>query len=676
MRRDGLPDHVPGEGLQEGSGKARFFVDSQGGTMLFDDSSGHVRDEGQKEISGQKHVSVNAQGNVIEVDFEGDLVNSEEGEEELDYPQTTRALMSKRSDSTLEVEGEEDDEGEEESDSHDEGAEESDSHDQGERAGRRRRRRFSIRRRRRRAKILKKVKNGLKDVGDGLKDVVDGAKACLNDDFLECLKKAMDNSEAFKWVPSCGKDSCEKKVTDIAKNAFSKTWGRLKDEFTKAVAHFVQKIGSTPLSGAKTAIREAKGVVKAVKPEFTAVSSTIKTYIKKSPNYRKYNLGKLGSNRALWYMRPTDCGAFSSLERVFSEKAVSGNHFKDAASKLKRCISKTGLMNIPTPFMELRWQSFWLPQFVVTPFEYLLGAVIYGGDAGKDLAQRIEKLADILLDKVKEFKIGALLESGAPQQSIEGGGCGSEKSWYFEFGAVIGVEYEPPNNEGAWAFDIGIAAVNGCKNGRVVNPNIVLNLGYGKSIWPGENSGNKGKTNWPAKGDVRFFSSFGVEYPEFDMGNGRVAQDWSLEMVPAVKFTVIGVPLEGSVPINLIWTGTKDDVNDLKGYSFEVAGATEDGDLLEEGAANYENDTESGDPRLGPLAPAINSLFGAATSGQSLIDKAAYQASRVFSQRHSLMNRATAAMPSNQSQSTAFDFDVGASYTLSFCITVPKCFGQ
>ena len=63
------------------------------------------------------------------------------------------------------------------------------------------------------------------------------------DDFFQCLKKAMANSEAFRWIPNCGINTCKNKVMDIAKNAFSKTWGKLKEEVTKRVVAYPKKIG-------------------------------------------------------------------------------------------------------------------------------------------------------------------------------------------------------------------------------------------------------------------------------------------------------------------------------------------------------------------------------------------------------------------------------------------------
>lgn len=220
-------------------------------------------------------------------------------------------------------------------------------------------------------------------------------------------------------------------------------------------------------------------------------------------------------------------------------------------------------------------------------------------------------------------------------------------------------------------FDLGVAIMNGCKNGKVLPPNIILRLGYSVSAFPGPNRYVNGKTSKTA---VRGFSSFGVEYPEFNMGNGRVAFEPSLEIVPEVDLKPIGIPVSGSIPINLIFKG---DLDDLKGYSVELEAAGKAG-LVEQGPAKNDNDAEHYDPHLGPLGAAIDSLVETSTTGQDFIDHAAAQASRVLIERRSLMKRSTvaAATSVNQTGPLELPFDICASATFAFCLTVPKCFGQ
>jgi hypothetical protein len=242
-------------------------------------------------------------------------------------------------------------------------------------------------------------------------------------------------------------------------------------------------------------------------------------------------------------------------------------------------------------------------------------------------------------------------------------------------------------------FDLGVAVMCGCKSGKVLPPNIVLRLGYSLSAFPG---GNKLADTKGAKTGVRGFSAFSLEYPKFEWGKGRVAFEPSLEMVPEIDLKAIGIPVSGSVPINLIFKGLKDFGNNMKGYSLELGVAAKS--LVEQGPAKNENDAEYLDPRLGPLGTAIKSLAETSTSGEDLIDSAAAQASQVFTQRHSmmaqshsLMERATAAASADQSSllnqsreqassieqgATGFGFDIAASATFSFCLTIPKCWGQ
>lgn len=187
---------------------------------------------------------------------------------------------------------------------------------------------------------------------DGTKDVVQGARACASDSFFSCLKKAVDNSDAFRWIPSCSSaSSCKKKVTEIAKNAFSKTFDAARQECVEVLDVFPKKLGGEVWSGAMKVYNEAPKVFQQVRSGASEVTDTLKRYTKALPKYKKYDLGRLRVDKALFYMHPTDCGAFASLGKVFSDKSFSDNHFKDAGSKLKKCISLKGVMNIPTPFM-------------------------------------------------------------------------------------------------------------------------------------------------------------------------------------------------------------------------------------------------------------------------------------------------------------------------------------
>ncbi|CAJ1395251.1 unnamed protein product [Effrenium voratum] len=127
---------------------------------------------------------------------------------------------------------------------------------------------------------------------------------------------------------------------------------------------------------------KAKDLAPKVKDKAVRISSSLSEFISGAlPAYSKYDLGDVcsSSNSGFWYMTPTDCELFSAMSSIDANNPQA--KFTSAKDKLKTCVSKTGLLGVPTPFWDLKFAGWCLPSPVVTGLEYFMGALVWEGSA-------------------------------------------------------------------------------------------------------------------------------------------------------------------------------------------------------------------------------------------------------------------------------------------------------
>merc|ERR1719482_750469 len=150
-------------------------------------------------------------------------------------------------------------------------------------------------------------------------------------------------------------------------------------------------IAQNMANGAQTLVNNVGSAAKSVGSAFGSFFS----------NYQPYDLGDccLSGDNGAWYMQPTDCGAFSKMGQVFTQMNNAEKHFNDAVDKFEECVKMTGMLGVPTPFFELKFQDLCMPDELKLPLEYILGAFQFGGSAATSLIASMSSV----MDTVKDF---------------------------------------------------------------------------------------------------------------------------------------------------------------------------------------------------------------------------------------------------------------------------------
>eukprot|EP00930_Biecheleria_cincta_P050784 TRINITY_DN3595_c0_g1_i1.p1 TRINITY_DN3595_c0_g1~~TRINITY_DN3595_c0_g1_i1.p1 ORF type:complete len:427 (+),score=66.27 TRINITY_DN3595_c0_g1_i1:81-1283(+) len=219
----------------------------------------------------------------------------------------------------------------------------------------------------------------------------------------------------------------------------------------------------------------------------------------------------------------------------------AASHFSSALSKLGTCLRKTGLLQVPTPFFDLKVESFCLPSALKTPLEYFLGTMVYAGNAAGTAVTGMKSIfgkLEALVSSVNFMQIGRnisdskrrreasdvhLLET---QRASAECGLGSDWALTLYVGVNLGGERFVMLNAG-FSFSMGI--IMGCKDDKVITPNWVLDveLAFGAFLPRMDAS-----TLWEYGGGVHVGVKWQHDYVNFQ---NRWAMGAGLAIIPEVE---------------------------------------------------------------------------------------------------------------------------------------------
>lgn len=229
-------------------------------------------------------------------------------------------------------------------------------------------------------------------------------------------------------------------------------------------------------------------MVQSTSSNLQKVGTTLVTYLKAQfPAFQPFSLGNVctATGVGFWYMTGDDCGAFSEMGSIFTDLTNAERHFNAAKDKFSTCVSRTGLLNFPTPFLSLNVNQFCLPRSIVAGVEYLIGAVVYTTNELTTLFTSITSVLKNFVDsKLSLLQLGTVLaqgrlDSNSSKLATVSPQCGTNNNW----GLDIMVSFSVATNDGtaAYEFGFGIGVSLGCQSGRMMAPNalIAIGLAYG-----------------------------------------------------------------------------------------------------------------------------------------------------------------------------------------------------
>eukprot|EP00930_Biecheleria_cincta_P000887 TRINITY_DN10207_c0_g1_i1.p1 TRINITY_DN10207_c0_g1~~TRINITY_DN10207_c0_g1_i1.p1 ORF type:complete len:730 (-),score=96.71 TRINITY_DN10207_c0_g1_i1:62-2251(-) len=387
----------------------------------------------------------------------------------------------------------------------------------------------------------------------------DVAKSCdVSQPFVDCLQSlgsslGSDGQQAVKYITdtSCSSlNSCKDKVTQ----GLSAVTKMMYDAFLSSGENF-----ATGLVGDRTGYLnqvKTKGIstARAALDVAQPIISTFKGFVGWASNeFGPYNVGRLcsPSDSGFWYNTPTDCGLFSAMSGTWTPlNALS--KFSSAKNALSACFQKKGLLGVPTPFWELKFEGWCMPDEVTTGIEYFLGATVYEGSsedaaAASTVAQELRTAIKAVKGVIENFASSSgigLLEIGESmhQQRATGkntsltegaaassSSCGLENNWGIELELCFGVSLT--YGGATSSFNLCIAILSGCKERSAVLPNILFKI---------EAGGGGTSSAAAAEGTVGLTLYFYDSYPTF---TNRVAYGARLDITPSVDLNFLGIPL-------------------------------------------------------------------------------------------------------------------------------------
>jgi len=211
-----------------------------------------------------------------------------------------------------------------------------------------------------------------------------------------------------------------------------------------------------------------------------------------------------------WYYKPTDCGAFGQMGRIFKE----GIHripsiFGEVVKRFGKCVIKRGVLSLPSPFLDVKVGGWCLPKPIQILVKGLVGtfrfvfAQIKAGIAGCKGSHAKQPIC-VLVTDIKKIgdKIKAVFSGKFMQQTAElvgekvhgdkhalgvtsdAGGvkCGGEWAIFFKFGGAWS-----HSNAGLWgiSLSLGFTISLGCRKGTLY-PDFIINFGASRVIFGAE----------------------------------------------------------------------------------------------------------------------------------------------------------------------------------------------
>jgi len=431
-----------------------------------------------------------------------------------------------------------------------------------------------------------------------------------------------------------------------------------------------------------------------------------------TPSFQKFDISNTAScspsDRGFWYMEGTDCGAFSEMASIGLTNAEA--KFNSAKGKFKECINKKGLLDFPTPFFDLKYQSYCLPDAMVTGLEYFMGALVVdaadwsaatshataattaaGGCNTKELLQTdMALVTGFITDFASQLDISLLAKQvhahragAAVGKTDVSGNCGSQSTWAVEFGVEFGVTVVVAGVTQTLGFRVGL--VSGCKSDQFIPPNLVIGvsrtLGFSSSV-TGASAG------------VTIEVTFHDNYPKF---KDRINFGADLDITPEVDISeILGIPAAIGVPFSF---GIYPTPANPSSFTFSVAPEIGN-DLLQLGhtlrhlghQASRQAEEASGNGVLAALTATTGHLgktlagdVGKKLKAQApqLRQQAAHIAKAMDHHRRNLtslsqlrQSHGYGDLAAKRTSEGPADLTIEAAVGFSLCITPVECYGQ
>lgn len=409
-------------------------------------------------------------------------------------------------------------------------------------------------------------------------------KTCnLADSFSDCLSEITDTfsgsgKQFMKYVENtgCGSASaCENTVNSGLADAYELLEQEVQDGYSSFASSITDHASAT--SNFWTKVRdEGQAVVSATSAKVLSVGSSVVEYLGGAfPTFTKYDLGDVcsKSGSGFWYMEGTDCGAFSQMSKIFTDLTNAESHFKSAGSKFGTCVAKTGLLNFPTPFLDLKIASFCLPQFFVTGLEYFIGGILYGTSTMKTLVTDITGvIQDFAENNIGLLQLGRDIANRRQQRLGAGANltsrhitsgaseCGDQNNWGLEI--IVSMAASATNSDGTTtSFSLGLGIGLGCQGGNLKTPNALLNIAMGT-----------GGTMPPSKPEGSTAIDIGLEWSDdySSFATSRVDESAAIVITPEVsaELGASKIPVAAGVPISF---GVLPDPSVPSSFSFAIA---------------------------------------------------------------------------------------------------------
>lgn len=391
-------------------------------------------------------------------------------------------------------------------------------------------------------------------------DVAESFDDCLTEitsQFKSTYKKYLN----FVTDSGCtSADACAKNV----KKGLDSAWEYFEDLVNDGISSTLDPINDVlgvDIGTTGTVVQDgASSLVSDMTSKYNDLESNLLDYAKGTfPAFSKYSLGNvcLENGEGFWSMAGTDCGAFTSMGKIFTDITNAETHFKSTVSSLETCFKKTGLLDFPTPFFDLEVEDYCLPDFVVTAMEYFIGAVIYSTNVVQtlvtDLGTVIKNFAtndlgllqigkSMLETRQRMKRLGGNLSRDISSSKDKGydGECGTEADWGLAF--MVQAAWTWTKADGSQlSASAGFGISLGCIGGSVQNPNLVFQVGLAAG-------GDSASAGVDASGGI----DIGLEYSDTfsDFSEARWKASSSLVITPTLDLCDL-VPPVGPIPASV-----------------------------------------------------------------------------------------------------------------------------
>lgn len=339
-------------------------------------------------------------------------------------------------------------------------------------------------------KVVRKARRAVRRAVRAVRKALPSFSKVFND-----LKRKIGKN--MNIIPRCSSvNDCVRKITKMASSALGNFFGKQLSKFSKRTMDAMTRNVRPAQKAVNGAMKQGEKVVKDVSKTATSIAKQVAGAFR---GIKRFRLGRmcLSGNRALWYSKPTDCGAFSEIGRIITGR---GN-LNTALSRFRKCAGFKGpAFNIPTPFFETKYVSVCMPSWIQTPIEYILGALkAVGNGLARLIKQGISKVQNFAKKNLGLVQIGKAIHKrrAFPEMSHQevakavmleeesgedGGACGHQHNW----GVMITVGFKAslagtdadPQISGH--FGVGVRAeigmFVGCRRNRLVAPQPVFNF--------------------------------------------------------------------------------------------------------------------------------------------------------------------------------------------------------